>query len=311
VTRLAPRIVRAGTAGLQTYSTTASGQRAAAISYHVLFSLVPFVALFVAVAELVLPDTAQERLTSWLVGALPLPADVEASVEEAVEETGPPASLAGFVALLGLLWTASGMMASIRSAFRAVWGSSAERPYLRGKLLDLALVLGAGVLVVSAFGLTVAVQIVTNTSTRVVTELGGEGSAGAAVGNLAELVGSVALTLLAFLLLYRVVPPVPVRVRDVVPGALLAAIGFHVASAGFSIYLEHFADFDEVYGSLGAVLAFLLLVYVAAAVLLLGACFAAAWPQAAEAPQAAGDRVSLRRRLVNAARGLVVREKGG
>jgi membrane protein len=311
VRRFAQRIVRAGSAGLQTYSTTASSQRAAAISYHVLFSLVPFVALFVSVAEIFLPETAQERVAGWLVGELPLPGDVEQSVEDAVARSGPPASVAGVIALLGLLWAASGMMASIRSAFRAVWGSDAERPYLRGKLLDLGLVLGAGVLVVSAFGLTVAVQIVTNTSTRVATELGGEGSAGAAVGNLAEVGGSVALTLLAFLLLYRVVPPVRVRVRDVVPAALLAAIGFHLASAGFSIYLEHFADFDEVYGSLGAVLAFLLLVYVAAAVLLLGACFAAAWPEAAQATQAAGERVSLRRRLVNAARGLVIREKGG
>ena len=43
-------------------------------------------------------------------------------------------------------------MASVRSAFQAVWGSEAPRPYLRGKLLDVVLVLGAGVLVVRPSG---------------------------------------------------------------------------------------------------------------------------------------------------------------
>ena len=51
----------------------AGGQRAAAISYRVLFSLVPFVALLVSVLELVLPETTQESVVSWLVGVASLP----------------------------------------------------------------------------------------------------------------------------------------------------------------------------------------------------------------------------------------------
>ena len=205
-------------------------------------------------------------------------------------------------------------MASIRSAFRAIWQSNARRPYLRGKLLDLGLVLAAGVVVVSAFGLSVVVQIVTHASTRVVTELGGEEDTGSALGAAAELAGSLALSVAAFVLLYRIVPPVPVRLRDVFPGAALAAIGCHVASAGFSVYLTRFADFDEVYGPLGAVFAFLLLVYVAAWILLFGACVAAAWPAAAHPPVAAGGEKQpqpLGRRLVDAGLGLVVRRRRG
>ena len=82
----------------------------------------------------------------------------------------------------------------------------------------------------------------------------------------------------------------------------------HLASAGFSIYLERFADFDDVYGPLGAVLAFLLLVYVTAVVLLFGACVAAAWPETATTP-VDEETVTLRRRLASAARGLVVRDR--
>ncbi len=172
-----------------TYARTASGQRAASISYHVLFSLVPFVALLVSVLELVLPETTQESVVSWLVGVASLPEELADSVDAAIEDVGPPASAAGAVALAGLIWAASGMMASVRSAFRAVWGSEADRPYLRGKLLDLVLVLGAGVLVVSAFGLSLVVQVVTQSSTEIAKELGRGESATAGFGALAQLGG--------------------------------------------------------------------------------------------------------------------------
>jgi Virulence factor BrkB len=151
--RILRRLVRAAHYAASTYARTACGQRAAAISYHVLFSLVPFVALLISVLELVLPDATQESVVSWLVGVASLPAGLADSVDAAIEDAGPPATVAGAVALAGLLWGASGMMSSVRSAFRAIWGSEADRPYLRGKLVDLLLVLGAGVLVVSAFGL--------------------------------------------------------------------------------------------------------------------------------------------------------------
>ena len=202
-------------------------------------------------------------------------------MDAAIEDAGPPASAAGVVALAALIWAASGMMASVRSAFRAVWDSEANRPYLRGKLLDVVLVFGAGLLVVAAFGLSLVVQVVTQASSDIAEELGRGESATAGFGALAQLGGSLTLAFLAFALLYRVVPPVPMRVREVVPGAVVAAVGVHVASAGFSIYLDRFGGFDDVYGPLGAVLAFLLLVYIAAIVLLLGACVAAAWPETA------------------------------
>ena len=287
---------------------TAGGQRAAAISYRVLFSLVPFIALLVSVLELVLPETAQQDVVSWLVGVASLPDEFAQSVNAAVKDAGPPASATGVVALAALIWAASGMMASVRSAFRAVWGTEADRPYLRGKLLDFVLVLGAGVLVVSAFGLSLAVQIVTETSSEIAEKLGRGESATAGLGTVAQIGASLVLALLAFGFLYRFVPPVAPRIRDVVPGAVVAAVGVHLASAGFSFYLDRFGGFNNVFGPLGAILAFLLLVYAAAAVLLLGACVVAAWPETATEPPDE-EPVSLRTRLVQAARGLVVRDR--
>jgi len=274
--------------------------------------------LLISVLEFVLPEATQESVVSRLVGVASLPAGLADSVDAAVEDAGPPATVAGAVALAVLLWGASGMMASVRSAFKAIWGSEADRPYVRGKLLDLVLVLGAGVLVVSAFGPSIVVEVVTEASSEIAEELSRGESVTAGLGALAELVTSLTLAFLAFTLLYRVVPPVPPRLREVVPGAVAAAVGLHLASAGFSIYLTRFSDFSAVYGPLGTVLAFLLLVYIAAVVLLLGACLAAAWPLSATEPADAdgdvdgdgdGETVALHSRLARAARALVVRDR--
>jgi membrane protein len=308
--RLSRRLLRALEISAATYTRMAGGQRAAAISYRVLFSLIPFVALLVSMLELVLPEATQQSVVSWLVGVASLPDEFSQSVDAAVKDAGPPASATGAVALGALIWAASGMMASVRSAFRAVWDSEADRPYLRGKLVDFVLVLGAGVLVVSAFGLSLVVQVVTETSSEIAAKLGRGESATAGLGAVVQLGASLTLALLAFGFLYRFVPPVPVRIRDVVPGAVVAAVGVHLASAGFSIYLSRFGGFNNVFGPLGAILAFLLLVYAVAAILLLGACVAAAWPETATEPTGEEEEaVPLRTRLVRAARGLVIRDR--
>jgi len=76
---------------------------------------------------------------------------------------------------------------------------------------------------------------------------------------------------------------VRVRLRDALAGALVACAGFNLAAIGLSIYLSRFADFDEVFGSLSAVFVFLVVVYVAVEILLLGAGVTAAWPGTARA----------------------------
>ena len=225
---------------------------------------------------------------SWLVAAMPLEGELEDSVARAVEDVGPPASLVGLISLLLLVYAASGMMGATRSAFRAIWGSEARRPYVRGKLVDVALVLVAGLLILCAFGMTIITQIVEKAGEELVRKLGGPDSAADQLGAGLEFVASVAVTFVAFLFLYRFVPTVRVRLRDALAGALVACAGFNLAAIGFSIYISRFADFDEVFGSLSAVFVFLVVVYVAVEILLLGASVAAAWPGTALAVTAPG-----------------------
>ena len=105
--------------------------------------------------------------------------------------------------------------------------------------------------------------------------LGLSGSA-TVLSTLAEVGASTLVVFAALLPLYRFVPPVTMPLRLLWPSALAAAVAFEVCVYGYAVYASRFADFNSVYGPIGAVLAFLLLVYLLAAIVLLGAETAAA-----------------------------------
>jgi membrane protein len=254
-------------------------QHAAAIAYRVLFSLVPFVALVVSIVDLVLPASRRERFLEWLFAEFP-GADLEQSVDRALAESSAAAPVVGLVSLALLLWGATGMMAALRHAFTAIWDLERPRGYFRGKLRDVALVGLAGAFLIAAFALSVTAQLVAETGTDVAAALGWESGGGAlsAIGELASVL--LALTG-ALVVVYSFVPPTPVQFAHVWPSALAAAVVFQIATAGFAVYAARFADFNTAYGSLGTVFAFLLLVYVLAIVLLVGAETVAARSRAA------------------------------
>jgi membrane protein len=107
----------------------------------------------------------------------------------------------------------------------------------------------------------------------------GTDTLGAFLATAAEVLTSTGLTLGVLVVLYRTVPPVAPRLGAVWLPALLASIGFHVATAVYALYLARWGDVVALYGPLAAVLGFLLVVYVGVIVILLGAELVAAWPE--------------------------------
>jgi membrane protein len=258
------------------YSRHATSQFAAAISYRVLFSLVPLVSFVVAVADALLPDRQRDAIARWLGSVVPGHA-LDSTVHEALTGSRVSPTIAGLVSLALLLWAASGMMAALRVAFRVIWENDRRRTFAQSKLLDFFLVLGVGVVAVASLAATLIVQVLAEIGRDLSEALGG-GVDGAIVAAVTEVLASAALTYGILFVLYRFVPPVSPRPRAVWLPALLATIGFHVATAVYGLYLARFGDVTAVYGPLGAVLGFLLVVYVGVTVILLGAELVAAWP---------------------------------
>jgi YihY family inner membrane protein len=83
----------------------------------------------------------------------------------------------------------------------------------------------------------------------------------------------VLFSVFAFMLLYRTTPRTRVTWGDVWLGGLVAALIWEAGKQIFTWYLSNIATYNVIYGSVGAVIAFLLWCYLSAQILLLGAEF--------------------------------------
>jgi len=80
------------------------------------------------------------------------------------------------------------------------------------------------------------------------------------------------LSLLLLALLYRYGPcRRPANWRWVSVGSLVATVLWLAASAGFSLYVSHFANYDRIYGAFGAVIILSFWFYLSFYIVLLGA----------------------------------------
>ena len=278
-------------------------QFAAAIAYRVLFSIAPLAIVLTSIAGVVLRDDARRaEVVNTIVNALPVDAGGSRDVEKAVVAVASPASLVGLVSIAAFAWTASGMMAALRSGLAAAMRSPGDRPIVRGKLVDLVLVMVAGLLVMLVVIGNALGSAAWGWASHAVSPHGIE------TGWLEIIVTRgipLVLTTCIVMLLYRFVPARRLRTSDSIAGALVTAIlllGLSLASA--RLYRSTL-ELSTIYGSLTTLFVFLYAVYLHACALLLGAEVAAAWgrwPMRAIEPQDQGTLARLVRRVAIAVR---------
>jgi membrane protein len=274
------RVVAVVRSALSGYERHADSEFAAALAYRALFSLVPFVALLAAVLDAVLPAGAREDVVAWLLGALP-GTEVQASVDREVASSGALTSLAGIIALGILMWSASGMTGSLRVALLVVWESGTRPAFVRAKLRDIVALGVLATLVLAGFGLSLLTQIAIQAGVHATDALGLAG-AGKAVSVAVELAASGVVTFAALLVVYGLAAPMRLPFAALWPSALVTTLAIDVGVAGYAFYLVRLASFSTIYGPLGAVFAFLALLYLAAVLVLFGAELVIATSHAAE-----------------------------
>ena len=296
------RAVELGRKALGRYFGRSGPRLAAAVAYYVLLSLFPMMLVMVAIAGAVLTDASvRQEFVDALTDALPLTEAGADSIDGVIRGVAGNAGTIGALSALGLLWTASGMMAAIRGGLHDLTGGETpRRPFLQGKLVDLLMLLAAGVLLAISAGITIAERVARE---ELVGPLGLPGFFLQAGG----VVVSVGLAFGVLVILLRWVPSDGPQLRDVWPSALAAAVGLWALTLGFAFFVNNFGNYNVIYGSLAAVILFLLYIYAAVSVVFIAAVFAADRAEAFAAhPQAggAGFQAELRKFL----KSLVVRE---
>lgn len=276
------RLVRVVPQAIDGYFADRCSQHAAGIAYRVLFSLVPLSIVLVAIFGLVLrDDSLRNDVISEIVDRLPLSDSGSADVTREIEKLASPATGLGLVSLLVFGWAATGMMASLRAGLEVAMRVPRGRPAVRGKLVDLILVVGSAVLLVLVVLLNLVTQVVSDTVRNLIDRFGLDGGLldqGLRTGV------PLLLTMAVVLLLYRFVPARRLRIQDAIAGASITAVLLLAISAASGVIYDRTRTLGNIYGSLTLVLIFLYSVYLYASALLLGAEVAAAWSRPPEGP---------------------------
>jgi membrane protein len=264
-----PGVVAVVRSAVSSYGRNADAQFAAALAYRVLFATVPFIALLAAVLDMVLSASAREDVVEWLLGALP-GVELQASVDRELAASGALTSVAGIISFGLLMWSASGMTGSLRIALAIIWEGDSKAAFVRAKLRDMLALGVLATLVIAGFALSLFTQVAIQAGVHATDALGLEG-AGAVVSIGVELLGSGVVTFAALLVVYGLGPPVRLPFAVLWPSALVTTVAIDFGVAAYAFYLVQLASFSTIYGPLGAVLAFLALLYFVAMLVLFGA----------------------------------------
>jgi membrane protein len=172
-----------------------------------------------------------------------------------------------------VLWAGSWVFAVVERALNRIWGTT-PRTFLHGRALTLGMVGGVGVLLsLSVFVTSILVglqEIAERLSPRQLENYRLLASVGSVFWQVVFALVSLLVTFTLFTVVYRFMPNALVTVRDTLPGALIGSLLWEAAKYVFAWSLNYF-HYDQIYGSVGAVVAVLTWGYVSSLILLFGA----------------------------------------
>ena len=239
---------------------------ASSLSYTSLLAIVPMLAIGLAMfaAFPAFNNLRDTMLRAVIENAAP---SLAVMVEEHLQTFMRNAGETTGVGIIGLVVTALLLINTIQTAFDRIWGGGRgfkiQRFPVYWALITLGPILFGVAFSVSAYAFGLA-QSSSYMSTAV---------------KLYSAIAPFLLEAVGFLLFYRLIPTRPVRWADAATGALIAALLFEIVKRAFGIYLGFLGSYQTLYGALATLPIFLIWMYLAWLVVLVGAEITAALPE--------------------------------
>ena len=237
---------------------------AAQSSFYIVTASIPFMMLFLALIEFIVPITEVEAvaLAKTLVPGI-LESPIEAIIKELFNRSTAVISITGITAL----WSASRGVAAVERGVKKVYKTKKERMFF----IDIAFSVFYTVLFIIALLLTLLLMVFGGTIYDI---LGNYWlwlqNIEKIMGGLQELMYFVGLNVF-FAFVYKVFAGKNASLKKQLPGAFFTTSGWFLFSFIFSVYVENFANYSYVYGSLTILVLMMLWLYSCMVILLLGA----------------------------------------
>jgi membrane protein len=239
----------------------------AAMSYFGLMALFPALLLMFALGNKL---AAGSQLLTHAVDVYPGSSKFLRDTIEAFSDIGFGAIVTCIVLVF---WAGSWVFAVIERALNRIWGAT-SRTFLHGRALTIGMVGLVGLLLATSVFVTSILlalrEMAGRLSPRQIERYTLLTSVGSAFWQALFAAVSYLVTVALFVLVYRFMPRANVTLRDTLPGAFVAGLLWEIAKYIFALSLHYF-HYDQVYGSVGAVVAVLTWSYVSSLILLFGA----------------------------------------
>jgi membrane protein len=241
---------------------------AAALTYYGILSIFPALIALVSILGLI-GGSATKPLLNNLGGFAPGPAHkiLENALHGLTRSRGG-AGILFIVGLAGALWAASGYIGGFIRASNSIWDVEEGRPIWK----TIPLRVGITIVMVVLLAVTAIAVVATGPLADKVGKLIGIGGAAVTAWDIAKWPVLIVIVGLMFSILYYASPNVrQPGFRWVTPGGIVAVVTWMIASAAFGIYVANFGSYNKTYGSLGAIVIFLVWLWLTNVAILLGA----------------------------------------
>ncbi len=234
-------------------------------SLLIIIATLPFIMLLISLAQYILP---MDKDVIAATGAVFLPESLTGYFHSLLDELFSKSALP-IISITGVtaLWSASRGVNALKCGLRSLYRLNPRRGPVGDMLMSIVytilfILVLLGTLALLVFGNSLQALLEAKwPAVGKITEALMEFRSLYAAGGL----------MLVFMILYRVLPGGKLPFWRQLPGAAVAAVGWMVFSFVYSIYIDNFANYSYIYGSLTAVVLLMVWLYTCMAMLLMGA----------------------------------------
>lgn len=238
---------------------------AAQAAFFIFISIFPFLMLFLNLLQYI-PFFSAENIEGWTMEVFsPLIGELLKGIIREAGETGSGALIS--ITTVAALWACSKGVLGIIYGLNSIYKTTEKRGYIQLRAIAVFYTIGLIVALVLVLLLMVFGNMILN---LMMTYIPAIGSLANAVRIIRWLVSFGFLTLF-FMFLYTVIPERKTKFRNEIPGAVVSSVGWIGFSALYSLYMDMFAGRSNIYGSLAAIIFFLLWIYICMIILFVGA----------------------------------------
>ncbi len=256
------------------WSKSRTPRLAAALAYFSLYSLAPMLFIAFWVASLFLKDPYySDQLYSRLEAILGTETVslLQSAVSSISEHSSSSSVLMTIIGIGVLLFAATGLFASLKESINTIWEiplptMNALMQILKGRLLAFVLVIGAGLVFVAA--------AISNLLIRFIVSFFPFELSSNLINNLVIFT----LAVLSIASLYKILPDIKVKWRDVWIGAAISTLMIMIGGQLIGLYLSY-SNMGSVFGSAGALVVLLVGVYIMTQIFLFGAVITRVYAQ--------------------------------